>query len=58
MWFSQSVAGTVARITADGTITEGPSRQGHEPFGITAAPEQRSRYTGLSANKIPVLQLR
>jgi hypothetical protein len=38
MWFSQSVAGAVARITADGTITEGPSRQGHEPFGITVAP--------------------
>jgi hypothetical protein len=38
MWFSHSVAGTVARITADGTITEGPSRQGHEPVGIMVAP--------------------
>ncbi len=58
VWFTQSVAGNVARITADGVITEAKRIKGSEPFGITVAPNGDPWYAELSANKIAVLQLR
>jgi streptogramin lyase len=58
MWFTQSNAGNVARITSDGTITEGRRVKGSEPFGITVAPNGDPWYTELRANKIAVLLLR
>ena len=58
IWFTQSVAGNVARITSAGVITEGKSVKGSEPFGITVAPSGDPWYAELSANKIATLQLR
>ena len=52
MWFTQSTAGNVARITPDGTITEGRSVKNSEPFGITVAPDGNPWYAMMSANKI------
>ena len=58
VWFSQSVAGNVARIDSTGVITQGKSVKGSEPFGITVAPSGDPWYAELSANKIATLQLR
>ena len=58
IWFTQSVAGNVARITSAGLITEGKSVKGSELFGITVAPNGDPWYAELSANKIATLQLR
>ena len=58
VWFTQSVAGNIARITADGVITEAKRIKGSEPFGITVAPNGDPWYAELSADKIAVLQLR
>jgi virginiamycin B lyase len=58
MWFAQSLAGNVARITTTGVITEGKSVKGSEPVGVTVAPDGNPWYAELSADKIAVLQLR
>ena len=53
MWFTQTLAGNVARITPQGVITEGKSVNSSEPFGITMGPDGQSVwYTMMSANKI------
>jgi virginiamycin B lyase len=53
MWFTQTLAGNVARITPQGVITEGKSLNSSEPFGITMGPDGQSVwYTMMSANKI------
>ena len=57
VWFTQSVAGNIARMTPDGTLTQGKSVRGSEPFGITVA-NGTPWYTELSANKIASLALR
>jgi virginiamycin B lyase len=58
VWFTQSVAGNVARITATGALSEGKRVKGSEPFGVTVAPDGNPWYAELSADKIAVLQLR
>ena len=58
MWFTQSIAGNIARITPDGTISEGRSVKNSEPFGITIGPGGNPWYTMLEANKFATLQLR
>ena len=58
MWFTQYNAGNIARITPDGTITEGRSVKNSGPFGITLGPGGNPWYTMLDANKIATLQLR
>jgi virginiamycin B lyase len=57
-WFTQAAAGNVARITADGTITEAKRIKGSEPVGVVVAPNGDPWYAELSADKIAVLQLR
>jgi virginiamycin B lyase len=58
VWFAQSAAGNVARITAAGVISEGRIVKGSEPSGVTVAPDGSPWYAELSANKIAVLQLK
>ena len=58
LWFTQSNAGNIARITTAGLITEARRINGSEPFGIAVAPAGNPWYAELSANKIAVLQLR
>jgi streptogramin lyase len=58
MWFTQTLTGNVARITPDGTISEGRSVKNSEPFGITIGPGGNPWYTMLNADKIATLQLR
>jgi virginiamycin B lyase len=58
VWFTQTLKGNVARITPDGTISEGRSVRKSEPFGITIGPDGNPWYTMSSANKIASLQLR
>jgi virginiamycin B lyase len=58
VWFTQTLTGNVARITPDGTISEGRSVKKGEPFGITIGPDGNPWYTMLEANKIATLQLR
>jgi virginiamycin B lyase len=58
MWFTQTLMGNVARITPDGTISEGRSVKNSEPFGITIGPGGNPWYTMLNADKIATLQLR
>jgi virginiamycin B lyase len=58
VWFTQTTKGNVARITNDGTITEGKAVKGSQPFGIAVDPQGDPWYTMLSANKIAELQLR
>ena len=48
----------MARITNDGTITEGKAVKGSQTFGIAVDPQGDPWYTMLSANKIAELQLR
>jgi streptogramin lyase len=58
VWFTQETKGNAARITNDGTITEGKAVKGSGPFGITVAPNGDPWYTMMAANKIATLQLR
>ena len=58
VWFTQETAGNAARITNDGTITEGKPVKGSGPFGITVAPDGSPWYTLMAANKVATLQLR
>ena len=58
VWFTQTTKGNIARITNDGTTTEGKVVKGSEPFGITVQPDGDPWYTMLEAGKIAELQLR
>lgn len=58
VWFTQTTKGNAARITNDGTITEGKAVKGSQPFGITVDALGNPWYTMLSANKVVELQLR
>ena len=59
MWFTQFNAGNVARITSNGTISEGRSVKNSGPFGVTIGPNGRSVwYTMLDADRIAVLKPR
>jgi len=58
VWFTQTTKGNVARITNDGTYTEGKVVKGSQPFGITVDPAGDPWYTMLSATKIAEFQLR
>jgi virginiamycin B lyase len=58
LWFTQFNAGNIARITPDGTITEGRNVKGSGPFGITVGPDGNPWYAMHDANKIATLQLR
>ena len=58
VWFTQETKGNIARITNDGTITEGKVVKGSAPFGITVQPDGDPWYTMFSADKVAELQLR
>ena len=58
MWFTQTTAGNIARITNDGVITPTKVVKGSEPFGITVDADGDPWYTMMSANKIAEFQLR
>jgi streptogramin lyase len=58
MWFTQFGAGNIARITSDGTISEGRSVRNSGPLGITVAPNGDPWYAMPRANKIATLQVR
>lgn len=58
VWFTQTTKGNIARITNDGTVTEGKVVKGSEPFGITVDPDGDPWFTMLEADKIAELQLR
>src|SRR5262249_14497653 len=58
VWFAQSLAGNIARITSTRVVTEGKRVKGSEPFGVTVAPNGDPWYAELSADKIAVVQLR
>ena len=53
VWFTQTLSGNVARISADGGIAEGRSVNRSEPFGIAIGPDGRTVwYALMEANKI------
>lgn len=58
VWFTQFSAGNIARITPDGTISEGRSVNGSGPFGITIGPNGNPWYAMHDANKIAPWQSR
>jgi streptogramin lyase len=58
MWFTQTTAGNIARITNAGAITATKAVKGSEPFGITVDADADPWYTMMSANKIAEFQLR
>jgi streptogramin lyase len=45
LWFTESNAGTVGKITPDGAITEYHIRKGSGPYGITAGPDGNIWFT-------------
>ena len=51
VWFTQTTKGNAARITNDGTYTEGKVVKGSQPFGITVDPEGDPWYTMLAATR-------
>jgi virginiamycin B lyase len=58
MWFTQFGAGNIARITSDGTISEGRRVRDSGPLGITVASNGDPWYVMFRANKVATLQLR
>ena len=58
MWFKQSAAGNIARVTAAGVISEGRVVKASEPSGVTVAPDGNPWYAELGTNKIAELQLK
>jgi streptogramin lyase len=58
MWFTQTSAGNIARITNAGAITATKAVKDSEPFGITVDADGDPWYTMMSANKVAEFRLR
>jgi streptogramin lyase len=59
LWFTQSFAGNIARITTDGVVTaESKVVKGSEPRGITVASDGNPWYTDNPGGRVAVLMLR
>jgi len=53
LWFAESNAGKIGRITPGGTVTEYPTSAANSgPFGITAGPDGNLWFTEQTGNKI------
>jgi streptogramin lyase len=51
VWFAQSVAGNVARITTPGVMSQGRRMKGSEPSGVTVAPDGNPWYAELALTR-------
>jgi streptogramin lyase len=52
LWFTESDAGQIGKITPSGAITEYPIRKGSGPYGITIGPDGNLWFTERFANLI------
>ena len=53
LWFTETLANTIGRITTAGVITEYPmTTASSSPFGITAGPDGALWFTEVGASKI------